>query len=80
MFRSLLAVTPVLALLTGTTVAQTSQNLGEPTATTSSKPMVVMENVGSAASAALVLRAAVPAAAGHALVGTYHPLGLSQPR
>jgi hypothetical protein len=74
MSRSLLAVTPVLALLTGTTVAQTS------TATTSSKPMVVMENVGSAASAALVLRAAVPAAAGHAFVGTYHPLGLSQPR
>jgi hypothetical protein len=50
MFRSLLAVTPVLALLTGTTVAQTSQNVGEPTATTSSKPTVVMENVGSAAS------------------------------
>jgi hypothetical protein len=50
MFRSLLAVTPVLALLTGATVAQTSQNAAEPSATTSSKPTVMMGNVGSAAS------------------------------
>ena len=70
MFRSLLAVTPVLALLTGTTVAQTSQNLGEPTATTSSKPMVVMENVGSAASAALGTQSRCPRGRG-ACIGRY---------
>jgi len=50
MFRSLLAVTPILALMMGATVAQTSQNVLEPTAATSSRPTVVIGNVGSAAS------------------------------